>query len=409
MQADALRSVTVLRLILIGMLVMLQSLDLNGSVAFLSGTLLWILPAVIMNGLFALTGFTMARSLERNGAWVTLRRTAWRFLPALAIVVGLTALVAGAALTEQRKAIYFSDPQVWTYLLNIIGYPQDSLPGVFIDNNRVASVNDATWVVPVAYLCIGMITLAAGRLRHGSLVLAGAAVCGVGLGYLLQSGLVRFSDSINLTGFAGGRSLNAAIAFLGGALAYRERTRIIMDARFAAVIALGGLVLVLPDERRALESPLIGPVFALASGYVTLFAGAMRLPLRHAVQRSEPFLWRVFLVAYPVQQFWIAKGPNQQGVGLNLALSIPVIVLLAGVMWFGLELPILRRFAPEVVSGHPAYAVQERSMRRGQVLNPIAAMRAALPHIAAAVFIVLLTLGAIAIAVFALQRDPGGV
>jgi hypothetical protein len=83
--------------------------------------------------------------------------------------------------------------------------------------------------------------------------------------------------------------------------------------------------------------------------------------------------------------------------------------LLAGTLWYGVELPLLRRVAPAVVEGNPIYAVQERSSRSGRFLSPFEAMRAALPQVVAAVFIVLLTLGAIAIAVFALQRDQGGV
>lgn len=394
---------------LVGLLVLLQSIDLSDSFALLARTPLWILPAIIMNGLFALAGFTIARSQDHNGPKVALGRTAWRFLPALVVVVLSTALIAGAALTVQRRAIYFSDALVWTYLLNILGYPQNFLPGVFLNNNIPSSINAITWAIPVSYFGIAIVMLAGRRWRFGSLLLASAAIFGVILGVLLQFDLLPSRVSSSLVWLAGGRALNGAIAFLAGALAYRERAKLVVDSRIATLIALGTVAFSLFGEKRLLESAIVGPVVAIGAAYVALFLGSLRLPLRHAVLRSEPLLWRVFLLAYPVQQLWIAVGPDRQGVWLNMALSVPVIVLSAGAMWYGLELPLLRRLAPATVANHPAYEVQDRPMRQGRVLDPIATMRAALPHIVAAVVIVLLTLAAIAIAVFALQRDRGGI
>jgi len=404
-----LRSATVLRLALVGLIVLLQSLELSDSFAWLTRTPLWLLPAVAINGLLALAGYTFSRSFERNGLAITLRRTAWRFLPTLVVVVASTAFVVGVALTVQRRTIYLSDSQVWTYLLNILGYPQNALPGVFLDNKLAASINDVTWVVPIAYISIVLMGLSASRLRFGSVMLAGVAVVSVGLGVLLQSDLLPYQISAILGGVASGRGLNGLIAMLAGAVAYRERSKLVVDRRIAALIGLGGVAFSLFGARRALDSAVAGPAVAIGAAYLALFAGSLRLPLRHTAQRWEPLLWRIFLLAYPVQQFWIAVGPSQQGVVLNLALSVPVIVILAGALWYSLELPILRRVAPGVVEGNPVYALQEQSKTGGRALSPLETLTAALPHVVAAVFIVLLTLGAIAIAVFALQRDPGGV
>lgn len=394
---------------LVSLLVLLQSLELSDSFALLTRTPLWILPTVVMNSLFALAGYTLARSIERNGATTTLRRTAWRFLPPFVIVIVSSALLAGAVLSARRSLLYFSDPQVWTYLLNIVGYAQNSLPGVFLDNKLASSINDVTWVMPVAYISITLIVLTVSRVRLGSLLLAGVIVAIVGSGIVLQSDVIPYRISADLAKVAGGRGLNGVIAILGGALAYRERARIVVDARIAALLGLGGVVLALLGNKLALENAVAGPTVAIGAAYLALFAGCLRLPFRHAVLRSEPLLWRIFLLAYPVQQFWIAVGPGQQGVGLNLALSVPVIILLARALWYGVELPLLRRVAPAVVQGNPIYAVRERSSSGRRLVSPYEAMRAALPLMFASILIALLTLGVIAIAVFALQRDQGGV
>jgi hypothetical protein len=93
----------------------------------------------------------------------------------------------------------------------------------------------------------------------------------------------------------------------------------------------------------------------------------------------------------------------------NLILSVPVIALVACALWYGLERPLMQRFAKDVILGDPASGVKGLSFGGGGPFRPIATLRAALPRVIAAVFIVLLTLGAIGIAVFAMQRDPGGV
>lgn len=407
-QSDTLRSVTTLRLTFVGLLVVLQSFDLSSSFEWLTRTPLWIMPGVAMNGLLALAGFAIARSADREGPGKVLRQAAWQFVPALILVIVLTALVAGPVITVQRRTVYFSDPQVWTYLLNLLGYSQTVLPGVFLDNNVVGTVNDATWVIPVGYLAILLILLAARRGGYASLALVGAAFLAVSIGALLQSDLVSSRLSVFLSGLAGGRGLNGLVAFLAGALAYRERAKLIVDARIAAVLLVGGILLGIFGDRSVLESPLAGPAVSIVIAYLSLVLGSARLPLRHA-GRAEPLLWPVFLVAYPVQQFWIAEGPFPQGAALNLLLSIPVIVFFTAIFWFGLQVPVMRRFAPDVLMDHPKGPIQVPALHGSLVFNPIAVLRAALPQIVAALFIVLTTLGLIAMAVFAMQRDPGGV
>lgn len=402
------RSVTALRLMLVSLLIALQSLDLSSSYEWLIRTPLWVMPSVAMNALLALTGFTIAQAADRNGPGVVLRRTAWQCAPALVLVIILTALVVGPMVTAQRRMVYFSDPQVWTYLLNVFGYPETSLPGVFLDNNVVGTVNDVTWVIPVSCFAALLILFAARRANYGSLVLAGVGFLAFSFAALLQSDVAPSRLSVLLSWLAGGRLLNGFTAFLVGALAYRERAKLIVDVRLAAVLALGGLLLGFLGDRSVLESPLAGTAISIATAYVVLVLGSLRLPLRHAVG-VEPLLWRVFLVAYPVQQLWIAKGPAPQGVALNLLLSVPVILSGAAMLWFGLELPLLRRFAPDILMNNPAVPIPTPSMRRRQALNPLALFRAALPQIVAAFFIVLTTLALIAMAVFAMQRDSGGV
>jgi hypothetical protein len=253
-QPEALRSVTVLRLLLVGLLVMLQSVDLSDSFALISRTPLWILPSIVLNGLFALAGFTMIRSLDRNGVAVTLRRTAWRFLPALAIVIVVTALVFGAAVTAQRWIAYFSEPEVWSYLLNIVGYTQNALPGVFLRNNVNGSVNDVLWTIPAIYGVIAITVLAMVRPRFASVAIIAAGVSAVGIGLLLQSDLVPLLGSGRWVEIITGRGLNAGTAFFVGALAYRERSRIVMDWRIAVLIVVAFVAFGVFGERRAWSS-----------------------------------------------------------------------------------------------------------------------------------------------------------
>ena len=112
----------------------------------------------IVPAFFALSGFLVASSLERNKIpqFVTLR--IMRIFPALVVEVFISALVIGPLLTTFTWRMYFSDHQFFTYFLNVIGYIHYRLPGVFINLPASGYVNLQLWTVPLELDCYLILT-----------------------------------------------------------------------------------------------------------------------------------------------------------------------------------------------------------------------------------------------------------
>ena len=102
---------------------------------------------------FAMSGFLVAGSLERNDLRSFLTLRAMRIYPALIFESVLSALVLGPLLTVVTLQAYFADREFWTYLLNIVGYVHYDLPGVFKSNPAGGAVNAQLWTVPLELEC----------------------------------------------------------------------------------------------------------------------------------------------------------------------------------------------------------------------------------------------------------------
>jgi peptidoglycan/LPS O-acetylase OafA/YrhL len=112
-----------------------------------------VLPRIILPMFFALSGFLVAASLERNSLPIFLAYRAIRIVPALAMEVGLSALILGPLMTTLPLSEYFSQRQVYGYFLNAIGFIRYLLPGVFENNPWPRFVNGSLWTVPFELEC----------------------------------------------------------------------------------------------------------------------------------------------------------------------------------------------------------------------------------------------------------------
>lgn len=121
-------------------------------------TVLWsgpLRPLVyfIVPSFFALSGFLVAGSRERNSlpAFLTLR--VLRIYPALTAEVVISAFLIGAALTILPLHQYFTSRTLLKYLLNVTGYIHYRLPGVFETLPTPNIVNAQLWTVPFELEC----------------------------------------------------------------------------------------------------------------------------------------------------------------------------------------------------------------------------------------------------------------
>lgn len=404
-QGGTLRSVNALRCALVLGLVAFQSLEVSESYGRVADTALWVVPGWMIAALCALAGFTGLRSVERNGAALAVARTALRFLPALAFVVVATAYGLGAVATTESRHAYLLDGDVAAYLLNIGGAARATLPGVFAFNAASGVINPIMAVVPAAYLATALLVAAARWPAWGTAIIgvAGATLAVAGVGLSISDVDLGRPDGLPAVMLAG-QGLRALLGFLMGSLLYRLRRAVPIDWRVAIPVAAGVVLIAVLGNRSWSGNALVGVLTALPIAYLAIYASAWPWPLRHRAAIAEPVLWRMLLLSYPIQQSWIAFGPDRQNAVANFIGSFPFIMALASASWFLVERPLLRRFVPTIAPPIPRRPRERRFDAR--VIAERA--RAMLPLIAVAVLVVAVILAALALTMFAMQRDPGG-
>ena len=128
----------------------------------------------IVPSFFALSGFLVAGSLERNDLLTFLSLRIIRIFPALVVEVVVSAFLIGAFFTVLPLRQYAHDPVFYKYFLNMLGDIQFNLPGVFLDLPGGRFVNRQLWTVPFELKCYILLTLAAliGLARRPVLFLA---------------------------------------------------------------------------------------------------------------------------------------------------------------------------------------------------------------------------------------------
>lgn len=102
---------------------------------------------------FLAAGFFISRSVEKPqsaGAFFTAR--AIRIFPPL-IFVCVTVILAGSLFSELSAREYFTSAQTWKYMLNSVFIPVHNLPGVFLDNPYLPTVNGSLWTLPIEFAC----------------------------------------------------------------------------------------------------------------------------------------------------------------------------------------------------------------------------------------------------------------
>lgn len=123
---------------------------------------------------FAISGFLVTPGLTRSGDVRSFAASrVVRIFPALVVVVLLTMLAVGPALTTDTLYAYFRDPLTWKYLKNVLTLTVNPLPGVTVEGQPVV-VNGALWTLHFEILSYAALALTAmiGLLRRRILLLA---------------------------------------------------------------------------------------------------------------------------------------------------------------------------------------------------------------------------------------------
>ncbi|KTT74664.1 acyltransferase family protein [Sphingomonas endophytica] len=273
---------------------------------------------------FAMSGFLIAGSFERRPDFVHFAASrARRILPAHLLALLIVTVGFGTTVTTLAPAEYWSDPATWDFLARnaVLDTSAKTLPGVFVANPHVATVNGSLWSLPQEVLCYTFLYAAgrAGWLRRDRcawFVLAAMAA------------LVL----LRVTG-TGGRLPHVAPSFLAGIAFYTYRERV--PARLTFFAALLGVAWL------ARDLPLHGEItrVVIAYGALTVATGSTR-PGRWIAGTGD-YSYGLYLYGWPVTQTIVATLPGI-GVGPLIVLAVPITAVFAMASWHGIERPVLR-------------------------------------------------------------------
>lgn len=286
---------------------------------------------------FVISGFLVARSWQADphAGRFALRRLL-RIWPGLAVVILLTALVLGPALSSLSPVAYFSDPLFARYLKNLQFNTQYELPLRFDGNAFPTAVNGALWTIPEELKCYVLLALAAmtGLLRWRWLLLA----------LLIASAALYFGPAAAADSWAGTYHwthqrrylLEFGLFFFAGSAFYTLR---IHDdgTRTVALLALCWLL-----GAAALAAGLPMLALWLTTPITVLAIGNASTPYLRQAGRFGDLSYGVYIYAFPVQQTLIWTFRDRLSWTGILLSTLCTVVLLAFASWHLVEKRALR-------------------------------------------------------------------
>jgi peptidoglycan/LPS O-acetylase OafA/YrhL len=271
---------------------------------------------------FALSGFLVAGSLERNPSLAKfLYLRALRISPALIVETFLSALVLGTSFTTMPLREYFIDSDFQSYFGNILGIIHYQLPGVFRNNPIPSIINAQLWTVPYELWCYILLSLF--FLLKIKKPLDWTIV-------LIVIHLFVFADQIRPRSICVNGS-TLLLCFLVGVAFHRFKKSIIYSP-WLFIIAMCLCLCFL-------AFPKWDALAALPCAYITVYIGCCN-PKRQWIVKSGDYSYGMFLYGYALQQAF-ANVLELQNHFINFAFSLPTAFACAYLSWHYIEKPTL--------------------------------------------------------------------
>jgi peptidoglycan/LPS O-acetylase OafA/YrhL len=280
---------------------------------------------------FAISGFLVTPRLLRTADVVdyAVHRSV-RIFPGLIVNVVLTMLVLGPILTTHSLVSYFTDPQTYLYVKNILTLMVNYLPGVVGSDGNPVYINGALWTLHFEVLCYILLGLigAFGLLSRRNLVLA--LWCASYAIYIAISISPSFA-AILFDRFS--MFLSLFVYFGCGVLLYLFRARVPFSSVLAGA-ALAVLLGALPLGGGAVVMPICLP-------YLTMFCGLSLLPGN--VPLKHDLSYGVYLIHAPILIAFGLTFPNMHMWWIGAAVVFLVTLVLAYASWIFVESPALSK------------------------------------------------------------------
>ncbi|WP_295513094.1 acyltransferase family protein [uncultured Sulfitobacter sp.] len=273
---------------------------------------------------FALSGFLIAGSFERSRspADFILARMG-RLFPGLAASLVFVAFTLGPLVTTLPALDYLSDPNTFSFLARNVTLiaPQYTLPGVFTDL-PYPTVEGSIWTLAHEVACyfglfiLGLTGVLSSRVSFGTVLIFYA--CLAALPFDWPPRLIQLQT--------------LSFPFLVGTIFWVWRGQITLSVPVMLVlVAIAWL---------SHETRLAFPTLILALSYTVFWLGYAPSGAAKSFNRFGDYSYGIYIYAFPMQGLaiwlWGPMGPL-----LNIALSLPMVLLCAVASWHWIERPAL--------------------------------------------------------------------
>lgn len=289
---------------------------------------------------FSISGFLIYRSLQRSQdlKQYAIARIV-RIFPAFLIVILLTVLLLGPALTEFKLGLYFRLSDTWSYLLNLnllSLHTQFHLPGVFQRNPYPDSINGSIWTLPIeawmytltaTVFCLQYIVQYYQRISisffNGLTFTLGSILICFFSDYSLKNEQINYYEIFLFTG-----------CYLAGSALYEYRNRIHLSIVTSILLLIG-----IPIFKDSYIYPMY---FSVSIAYTVLVAAYLPKGIIRRYNSMGDYSYGLYIYAFPVQQTLIHCLPNTSFTQMILY-STCISIVLAFFSWHWIEQPILRK------------------------------------------------------------------
>ncbi len=283
---------------------------------------------------FVISGFLVTGAWQRNPSVLAFAwHRALRIMPALVVVVTLSALVLGPLLTPLPLHDYLAHPQTRQYFANLtftrLNY---ALPGLFAANPFPHAVNGSLWTLPIEvsmYLVLGI--LAALGLVRRSVAMGLVMVLGMAWFVGGREWLARATDAFPAV-LPPAATLHLALWFFLGSLLWLARIR------YRAWLAATLLLLAWLGQGTFAGSL----VLHLAIAYFVLWFAQVDLGQLGRFGRRGDFSYGMYLYAFPVQQVVAQCGGAAWPFPAYVVSCFVATLACAVASWHWIEAPMLR-------------------------------------------------------------------
>lgn len=281
---------------------------------------------------FTVSGFLIARSWAWDPSPLRyLGKRMLRIFPGLLLLLAVTVLLLGPAMTVLPVADYLVHPNTrWYFIYNAFLYPAYNLPGVF-DGLPFTAVNGSLWSLPVEFLMYLVFPLVyvCGRRLGGSrlLVVFTVLLCAISL-YLVRVNPPTTPLVFYGTGLLS--VLDAGPYFFIGAVFSLTKLRDYLNPSIALFL-IGVLVFAHPQSALWMELAL----YLVAPYCVLAFAICASPGLQHAGRWGDPS-YGIYLYGWPLQQVALHYIPNLSAIG-NTLIALPLAAAAAYTSWYLIE------------------------------------------------------------------------